>query len=212
MPMTETVRRLTDRTHGRWPLVAAAAAIPATGALVTRREKLAREDGAVGWLLWAALPAFFWHQTEEWVWPGGFLPWFNREVAGGGEDEFPITRAGGFAINVGFGWGLAVASGALGMRAPTLGATVFASDLANAAMHLGLAARRRRRNPGTVTSALVFVPLGVAGLRAIARHPRGGRRPVAVGLALGALSGAGTFAVMRRRVAGRRAGARAGSA
>jgi hypothetical protein len=200
------VSDLTDRTHGRWPWLAASAAVPATAALVARRERLAGEDGAAGWLLWATLPAFFWHQTEEWVWPGGFLPWFNREVVGSGEDEFPITRASGLAINVGMGWGLAVASGALGMRAPALGATVLASDLANAAMHLGLAARRRRYNPGTLTSALIFVPLGVAGLAAIARHPRGGAAPTAAGIAGGALMAVATMARMRRRLARRRAG------
>jgi hypothetical protein len=187
-------------------LVAATAALPATAVLAARRDDLSRDggDARVAWLLWATLPAFFWHQTEEWVWPGGFLPWFNREVAGSDEDEFPITRASGLVINVGFGWGLALASGTLGMRAPTLGATVLASDLANAALHLGLAARRRRWNPGTLTSALVFVPLGVAGLRAIARDPRGGPRPVARGLALGAVTGVGTLAGMRRRLRKRR--------
>ena len=25
------------------------------------------------------LAALLWHQTEEWVWPGGFLPWMNCE-------------------------------------------------------------------------------------------------------------------------------------
>lgn len=199
------VSQLTDRTHGRWPWLAAAAAVPATAVLVARREQLAGDDGAVRWLLWATLPAFFWHQTEEWVWPGGFLPWFNREVVGSDDDEFPITREGGLVINVGVGWGLAVASGALGMRAPALGATVLASDLANAGMHLGLAARRRSYNPGTLTSALVFVPLGVAGLAAIARHPRGGLKPTAAGLLGGALMGVGTITRMKRRLAKRRA-------
>lgn len=199
--------RLTERTHGRWPWLAATAALPATAVLVARRDEIAGEDGAVRWLIWATLPAFFWHQTEEWVWPGGFLPWFNREVTGSGEDEYPITRADGLAINTGFGWGLAVAAGTLGMHSPALAATVFASDVANAGMHLGKALGSRRYNPGTATSALVFVPLGVAGLAAIARHPRGGARPVAVGVAAGVGSGVGLLATMKRRVAKRRGAA-----
>jgi hypothetical protein len=93
-----------DRTHGRWPWLAAAGAVPATLAVARSEEPL----------LWAPLPAYFWHQTEEWVWPGGFLPWVNREVLGSDDDEYPITRRLGCAINTGGGWGLAALAGLRG--------------------------------------------------------------------------------------------------
>jgi hypothetical protein len=80
-------------THGRWPLVAAGAVVPVTAIAIERRE-------------WRPLAALLWHQTEEWVWPGSFLPWINREVIGSGDDEFPIDRRLGFIINVLFGWGV----------------------------------------------------------------------------------------------------------
>ncbi|HEX5145641.1 MAG TPA: hypothetical protein VFV85_01355, partial [Conexibacter sp.] len=64
----------TDRTHGHWPWLAAASAPPATALALARREWLAQE---LRWTLWLPLPALLWHQTEEWVWPGGFLPWMN---------------------------------------------------------------------------------------------------------------------------------------
>lgn len=187
-----------DRTHGRWPYLAAAAAPVATAVVVARRDQLGED---VRWALWTAPAALLWHQTEEWFWPGGFLPWFNREVLGSDADEFPITRRGGLVINVAIGWGVTAAAARGGMRTPALGASALAVNVANGAMHVALAARRRRWNPGTVSSATLFLPLGVAGLVAIARDPRGGARSLAIGLAVGAASGAGTFAGMRARLA-----------
>ncbi|MDQ3875610.1 MAG: hypothetical protein M3322_08725, partial [Actinomycetota bacterium] len=65
------VQALSKReTHERWPWLAAAAALPSSVALLAR---LSRGDD-LRWEFWAPLPALFWHQTEEWVVPGGFLP------------------------------------------------------------------------------------------------------------------------------------------
>lgn len=186
-----------DRTHGRWPWLAGAAAPAATALLIARRGQLGDD---LRWATWTAPAALFWHQTEEWLWPGGFLPWMNREVIGAAEDEFPITRRDGLVINVAIGWTLAGATAARGMDAPALAASALAVNVANGAMHVGLAARRRRWNPGTVSSATLFLPLGIAGLVAIARDPRGGRRALRVGLAVGAASGIGTMAGMRARL------------
>lgn len=187
-----------DRTHGRWPYLAAAGAPLATAVVIARRDQLGDD---VRWALWTAPAALLWHQTEEWFCPGGFLPWFNREVLGGDADEFPITRAGGLVINVVVGWGLMGAAAQRGMRAPTLAAAALAFNAANGAMHVTLAARRRRWNPGAVSSATLFLPLGVGGLAAIARDPRGGARPVAAGVAFGLASGVGLMAGMRARLA-----------
>jgi uncharacterized protein with HXXEE motif len=188
----------TDRTHGRWPWVAAAAAPLATAALLRRRL------GRAEWALRACLPALFWHQTEEWVWPGGFLPFFNREVLGGRGDEFPITRRDGFAINCVLGWGLAVAAGSAGMRAPELGAAQCGTHVANGVLHVVVSARRRRYTPGLATGLALLLPLGSAGIVAIARHPAGGVRRAAVGAALGLASGVASFLALRLRAASRR--------
>jgi len=84
-------------THGRWPVVGAVALIPVS-ALAAKRPGL------------RPLAALLWHQTEEWVWPGSFLPWVNREVLGSDEDEFPIDRRLAFIIDVPLGWGGSVAA------------------------------------------------------------------------------------------------------
>jgi hypothetical protein len=168
--------------------VAAAGAVPATLAVASRDDVLA----------WAPLPVYFWHQTEEWVWPGGFLPWVNREVLGSNEDEFPITRRLGCAINVGGGWALAAASGVRGPRSPALGAAVHAMLAANAVFHVAQSARERRYTPGLVTAVGLLAPVSAAGLSAIAR--RSGLRAVALGAAVGLGATAAQLRAIRRRV------------
>jgi uncharacterized protein with HXXEE motif len=184
------VPSLIDRTHGRWPWLAVAGLAPATLAVARTDEPLR----------WAPLPAYFWHQTEEWVWPGGFLPWVNREVLGSDEDEYPITRPLGCAINTGGGWGLAALAGLGGPRAPALGAAVHAMLVANAAFHVRESARAGGYRPGLVTAVLVLAPIGAAGLAAIAR--RSGAGPVALGAAVGLGASALQIAAIRRRVGG----------
>jgi hypothetical protein len=180
--------------HGRWPLAAAAAAPPVTAVMLARREDFVA-GGA--WMSWLPLPALLWHQAEEWVRPGGFLPWFNREVMDSGEDEFPITRRDGLLINAGLGWGLALATGL--SRSPALASCQLAMDLANAGLHGSQLVLRRRYNPGSVTALVMFVPLGIAGLRRLLR--REPRREVLAGAAAGLVASAGLMVAMRRRAA-----------
>jgi Protein of unknown function with HXXEE motif len=185
-----------DRTHGHWPWVAAGLAPLATALAWRERERLAADDA---WVYWSPLPALLWHQTEEWFLPGGFLPWFNREVLGSDDDEFPITRRVGLGINVGLGWGSGVAIALAGPRAPGFSAWVHAMNLGNLAIHAGAAARERRWNPGLATSVGLFAPLGLAALGRLARRRRG---DVALGVVAGAAVSVGTFAGLRRRARG----------
>lgn len=188
--------RLVDRTHGRWPWVAAACALPATTVFAANRERLRRD---LGWAFWSPLPLYFWHQTEEWVWPGGFLPWFNRTVLESDEDEFPITRRLGFVINVGMGWSLATASGLRGIRSPLLGAVVLGQVVGNAALHIALTIKARRYTPGVATSVFALGPVGVVGLAALASNPRVGTRTATLGAVAGIASGSVMLTTLRRR-------------
>ena len=142
-------------THGRWPVAGAVALGPVTAAAV-RKPAL------------RPLAALLWHQTEEWFWPGGFLPWINREVFGSQEDEFPIDRRTGFVVNVVFGWGFSAAAGA-GAPAASAAALLYTDHLGNAALHLSWAIRHRRYDPGTVTSVLTLlgVVIGVGAVIAV---------------------------------------------
>lgn len=173
-------------THGRWPVVGAIALAPVTAAAIS--DKRARP-----------LAALLWHQTEEWVWPGGFLPWINREVLGADDDEFPLDRRSGFVINVGFGWGLSLLA-AVAPKAPSPAATLYVSHLGNAGLHIGWAARNRKRDPGLITAACALLPVGAIGLRDLARDESVSRAQLAAGVAAGLVLSAGLAPFMKRRM------------
>jgi hypothetical protein len=155
--------------HGRWPLAAAALAGPAwAGALVGHRE-LAESDA---WVAALALPILVSHQTEEWVRPGGFLPFCNRRLLGSDDDAWPLTERDGFHVNVSLGWTSAAVAALLWRRTPAPAVAVLWLEAGNAAMHMAMAARERRYNPGLATAALLMAPHAVAGGLAVRRSGR----------------------------------------
>jgi len=164
----------------RWP---AAAAVGAAACLVLAPR--ARRRGGRFFATYLALLALLIHQVEEWLWPGGFQEWFNRFAIGSPRADFPLTDRQGFAVNVVGGWGSAAAALAFGGRLEALPALVGASHLANAGLHIGLAVRQRRANPGLRSAAALLLPTG-SYLLARAGG-RGGQR------ALGAIAGAATI-------------------
>ena len=175
-------------THGRWPLVAAAAAVPITALAKTRP----------GLRPWSAL---LWHQTEEWVWPGGFLPWINREVLGSTHDEFPLDPTLGLAINAGMGWGSSLAAAAgPGPRTAAPAALLYASNIGNLALHVSWAVRHRRYDPGLITAVTLLGPTAVTGIRALTADPRVPRTAVAAGLGAGAVFSVALPALLKRRL------------
>jgi hypothetical protein len=173
-------------THGRWPVVGAVMLLPVTAAAYRRRE-------------FVPLAALLWHQTEEWVWPGRFLPWINREVIGSSADEFPLGRRLGFAINVVFGWGSSIAAAA-GPRAAAPAALLYTSHLGNAALHLSWAARNRRYDPGSVTALLALTPVAITGMRELVQDPRTNRRAMRGGVAGGLLTSVVLMPLMKLRL------------
>ena len=183
-------------THGRWPLVAAAAVLPVTAA-------------AVGRPALRPLAALLLHQTEEWVWPGGFLPWLNREVLGSDEDEFPMEPLGGLVINVGIGWTTSLATAA-GPRTAASSTLLYVSHLGNVALHLSWAFRHGRYDPGAVTSVLTLSPVALLGLRDLYRDPAVSRGAMAIGAAAGVALSAVMVPLLKRRVTRRASGANGG--
>ncbi|TWP34842.1 HXXEE domain-containing protein [Leekyejoonella antrihumi] len=175
-------------TYGRWPWVAAGGVLPTWSAAVAARRWM-NEDG--GWTAGLALPILLAHQTEEWVRPGGFLPFVNQHVLGSARPDWPLTERAAFHINVSMGWISAVAAAMLWRRTPAPAAAVLWLEVGNAAFHTGLALRKRSYNPGVATAALLMGPHAVAGVRWIRRSgrltPRANAAAVVAGLSLTAL-------------------------
>jgi Protein of unknown function with HXXEE motif len=150
-------------------------------------------------VMWASLPLLLWHQTEEWVLPSGFLPWFNRSVWASGHDEFPVTPAMAFRINVIAGWGVSAIAAITVTRAPFLASSVLSSHAANGGLHLARAIQERRYNPGLAT-AMVMAPLGLYGTVSLVTDPAARRRGALLGAGVGLAASAVLPLSMRRRV------------
>ncbi|HEY8584954.1 MAG TPA: HXXEE domain-containing protein [Capillimicrobium sp.] len=191
---------MTVDTHGRWPWGSAALVAPTWAAAIARRGELA-EDGR--WVAWLALPILVAHQTEEWVRPGGFLPFVNQRLLGSGEPAWPLTERLGLVVNVPLGWGSAVAGALLWRRSPALAAGVLAMEAGNALMHGSMAVRERCYNPGSVTGPLLMGAHAAAGAAWLARSGRMSRRSSAGAVAIGAAFAALPLAMKARLHRGR---------
>ena len=179
---------MTLETHGRWPWGAAGLVVPTWSAAALRRGELL-DDGL--WVAGLALPILVSHQTEEWVWPGRFLPFCNQRLLGSDQPDWPLTERDGFHVNVTFGWVSAVAGLALWRRTPVAAAAVLWIEAGNVLMHTAVAVRERRYNPGVATAALLMAPHAAAGGRWLARSQRVSRSEgllaAAVGIAFAGL-------------------------
>lgn len=185
-------------THGRWPLAAAALAGPAWGAAALGRKRLRSGDA---WVAALALPILLTHQSEEWVRPGGFLPFCNEQVLGSGRPTWPLGERLGFHVNVNLGWGSAVAAATLWKRSPAPAAFVLWIEAGNAAMHAGMAARERRYNPGLLSATALMGAHAAAGAAALRRSGRLSRRGARLAAAAGVAFSAGLPLAMKLRMA-----------
>jgi hypothetical protein len=189
-------------TYGRWPWAAAAMVGPAWALAAAGRRTLRRRGG---WIAGLALPILVTHQTEEWVRPGGFLPFCNQQLLGSDRPDWPLTERVAFHVNVSAGWTGAVAGWLLWRRTPAVAAAVLWIEAGNAAMHAGTAVRTRRYNPGLASAALLMGPHAIAGAGRLARSGRLSR-PAGLSAAAAGLAFAGLPLAMRLRMRRARAG------
>jgi len=184
-------------THGRWPWVAAALVAPTWGTALARHEALRRGDA---WVAALALPILVAHQTEEWVRPGGFLPFCNERLLGSERPTWPLTERDGFHVNVTVGWGTAIAAAILWRRSAAPAAVVLWAEAGNAAMHAGMALRERRYNPGLVTAVALMGVHATTGVPALHRSGRLGRAEAIAAAGVGIGLSAGLPLAMKLRM------------
>ncbi len=184
-------------THGRWPLVSAALVGPAWAAVLAGRDALRRGDA---WVAMLGLPILVAHQTEEWVRPGGFLPFCNERLLGSDEPTWPLTERDGFHVNVTLGWSTAIAAAALWRQSVLPAAVVLWMEAGNTALHAGMAVRERRYNPGVVTGVALMGVHAATSARALRRSGRLSRTEAAAAFAIGIAIDAGLPVTMKRRM------------
>jgi hypothetical protein len=197
---------MTVDTHGRWPLLAAALLAPSWATALAGRGRPGRR---AAWVADLSLPVLLAHQTEEWVRPGGFLPFCNERLLGSRSPAWPLTERDGFHVNVTLGWGSGVAAAALWRRTAAPTAFVLSLEAGNALMHGGMFLRERRYNPGLASATLLMAVHAAAGAASLRRSGRLSRRETLLAAAAGAAFSAGLPLAMRMRM--RRAPQRRGS-
>ena len=133
--------------------------------------------GAVGAALWIALfrdnpvseralfaallVIYFFHQTEEHLWPGGFRQFADAHVFHSGNDDWPVDRGGVALINIGYVW-LPVGLAALVPETLRwLGLAWIGLTLINGIIHVVITIILRIYNPGLITGLVLFIPFTV---------------------------------------------------
>lgn len=183
--------------HGRWPLAAAALVGPAWAAALATRKSPGEGNA---WVAALALPILVTHQTEEWVRPGGFLPFCNERLLGSEQEAWPLTERDGFHVNVTVGWGSSVLAAATWKRSAAPTAFVLWVEAGNALMHTAMALRERRYNPGLATATLLMGVHAAAGATALSRSGRLSRRGAHLAAAAGIAFSAGLPLAMKLRM------------
>ena len=118
------------------------------------------EENRLLFLLWLQTPVYWLHQFEEYIFPGGFASFFNRNLLGSPQNDWPLTKITSFWINIPI---IFVAFPLSALLAGTLGLgwgiwTAYFSIL-NAVSHVGMFFRLGY-NPGFVVSLFLNIPIG----------------------------------------------------
>lgn len=112
-------------------------------------------------LIWIQLPIYWLHQFEEYVFPGGFIETFNRQVLGSNEKEWPMSKKASFWINIPIIYIAFPLSAILaGTVNISIGIWTAYFSILNAITHVGMFVRIKY-NPGFFVSAFLNIPIGV---------------------------------------------------
>lgn len=116
------------------------------------------------YLIWLQTIVYWVHEYEEYILPGGFLDFFNKNMMGNSNGgDYPLTRVGSFWINIPL---IYVAMPASAILAHFFGVewgiwTAYFSFL-NAFAHVIMALKfGRTYNPGLVVSILLNIPVAI---------------------------------------------------
>lgn len=122
-----------------------------------------KEQNFALFLIWLQTPIYWTHEFEEYVCPGGFLDFFNRNMMGSTRGDKPLDKVGSFWINIPLVYILMPAAG---LMAHFMGIewglwTAYFSFL-NAFAHVVMFFMfGRKYNPGLVVSILLNIPFAV---------------------------------------------------
>ena len=122
-------------------------------------------------LLLLQTPLYMLHETEEYIFPGGFGRFFNIDILKLDTEDKPVDENFIFYINVILIWIILPTFGLLAAKNLKFGLWIpyfsFFAGLAHIA--LGIKARKRY-NPGLVISLLLNIPVGASSVLYLVNH------------------------------------------
>jgi len=109
-------------------------------------------------LFWAFIniPLYFFHQTEEHFWPGGFKNYVNHVINKLPEGQETLTDIKVFWINILLVWLAFIVFGVLSLVNIGFGLLIIVFSMINCLTHIFQGVRRKEWNPGLVMACLQF--------------------------------------------------------
>ncbi len=122
-----------------------------------------RKSNFPAFLILLQTPLYLLHEAEEYIFPGGFGRFFNRDIFGVDHDDEPIGPGFIFAINMSYIWILLPLFGFLSVLNLQLGLWIPYFIIFAGVSHIALAIKARKLyNPGLIVSLLLNIPVGTA--------------------------------------------------
>lgn len=113
-------------------------------------------------LLWANLISLFFHQFEEYRYPGYFPGMVNTVLYSSKQpDRYPLNTNTALIVNVAVGWLLYFLAALFGEKALWLGIATILVSIGNVVAHTFLfnIKGKTRYNPGMFTAIILFAPI-----------------------------------------------------
>lgn len=121
-------------------------------------------------LIWIQTPVYFLHQFEEYIYPGGFMAFFNTKALGSSKKNYPLTKKESFWINIPIIFiGFPLSAILAGQIDISIGIWTAYFSIINALSHVGLFFRNGY-NPGFAVSLLLNIPVGIYTIYYFAAH------------------------------------------
>ena len=112
-------------------------------------------------LIWLQTVVYLFHQFEEYILPGGFVAFFNTNLLGSKQTEFPLDKKASFWINIPIIFiGFPISAILAGYIDISMGVWTVYFSIINAISHV-IMFFRFRYNPGFFVSLFLNIPVGL---------------------------------------------------
>lgn len=122
-----------------------------------------RKTNFAVFLILLQTPLYMLHETEEYLFPGGFARFFNRGIFKIEAENGPIGRNFIFFVNIGLIWVLLPLFGLLSTVSLSFGLWIPYFTIFAGVSHIALGIKARKLyNPGLIASLILNIPVGSA--------------------------------------------------